>query len=295
MPLQGSFGSGGSRTNTGQRRQLGDSGTFSTGVNKLSLDQGGPTGSEALDITGQILQGTAPVEGLPDGSGINDMIDAISPGAADNSPFLDPPAPVDNNTSGGWTPITISRNENYNPGQTGVYEWTPRGGTNNNVAPSAPAQDFGKAISLNEALANEFGYGGDFGGGQFGEWRQGQSSLLQDAITDFINEYNGTPAPAAAPPPAPPSINDYNTLNFASTFAGGNNPHAQIQNAFNSGTELDQATRDYILRSGVMNDAAQWDVTGSNPQNYADTVNPILQQIMYQQALQDYQNQYGGQ
>jgi hypothetical protein len=92
-----------------------------------------------------------------------------------------------------------------------------------------------------------------------------------------------------------PTINDFNKFNYYDTFnTGGGNLTAAIDNAFATGPELDQATRDYILNQPVMHDVRRWNVTGSNPMNAAQTVNPVLQQIMFQQALTDYNNQYGG-
>lgn len=325
MPLTGSFGSGGYRNSNSGRRSLGDSGAFTGGdVRTLSLDKG-DQGAGQLDITGQILQGTVPP--LPDGSGVNSIIDAIGPDMVDSSPTIDPPAPVESTGPGGWRPITVNRNRNYNPGQTGVYDWTPRQTAPDPFAAAAATPGYGpnanpNNVALHDALRTKYGYGGDFGGGLFRDWVGTTSQAMQDDISNFVANYTGpgggaynpnsggssggggsssgggstnTPAPAAPAPPPIPTINDFNRFNYYDTFnTGGGNLHAAIDNAFASGPELDQATRDYILNQPIMHDVRRWNVTGSNPMNAAQTVNPVLQQIMFQQALTDYNNQYGG-
>lgn len=53
------------------------------------------------------------------------------------------------------------------------------------------ARDFGHASGLNKALADQFGYQGDFGEGGFGEWKGQQGADVQSQIDQFIDDWWG--------------------------------------------------------------------------------------------------------
>ena len=179
--------------------------------------------------------------------------------------------------------------------------------TDDRSPPRTPS-DLGENVGLNSALRDRFNFQGDFSGGEFDAFRGQQGTGRQDDIADFILNFSGAGGGGGVAPPAtttpnvanaatgiqaPPSLSDFQNQNFYSQFATDpSNPGGAIQNALQG---VDPAIAKYVLDTPRMNDVRRWDITGDNFGTAQQTANPVLQQLMFQQALAQYNNQSGGQ
>ena len=278
------IGDAGSITSASTKKLSQDAGTPTGGnVDIAGQILGGTTALPDVSVADDVLSNVPPITGEPVGDvasagaprGNSAGVTVIRPdnyvpggdydhvfreftshGPTGRTSYINPLESVENadGVMGRWNtwdniPLISDKYNDDISGSVAAGQMAERTGANvassNNDA--APAKTFaGQESGLNDALRDKYGYGGEFAGsGDFSAWRGTQSQLMQDDITNFINNFNNTPVQNAAPATPRPTLDQFSNQNYYNQYATDpSNPGGAVQNAArDAGPGTSQAVR----------------------------------------------------